>query len=119
MATKIPIGMEMIAHTKPCSTVPTIAWYTPPPGANAVMPACEWVNQVGAVIALTPLTITEYSTHSNGTSAISTDDDTSTVAKLLVTFRRRLTPWKVVTLTGRASVEVIAHPSLRRRPGPA
>ena len=59
------------------------------------------------VTAPKPLAITEYSTQTSGTSAISTDSVTSTVARLLVTLRRRLTPWNVGALTGWSSVAVM------------
>ncbi len=58
MPTNTPIGIEMIAHTKPCSRVPMIAWYAPPPAWNAVMPACELNHHVLDVTAPKPLTIT-------------------------------------------------------------
>src|SRR4051794_37879616 len=82
-ATITPIGIEMSAQTAPCSSVPTMAWYTPPPALNAVIPDCELVNHVGDVMAAKPFVITENSTHSSGTNAISTDAETNTVAALL------------------------------------
>ena len=111
-----PIGMEITAHTNPCSTVPTIAWYAPPPAANAVIPACECVHHAVDVIALNPLAITEHSTHSNGVNAITIDSDTSTVATLFATRRRRLSSENVRALSGRSNIDVIGRPVCSRLP---
>ena len=46
MPVKTPIGIEITAHTAPCNSVPTSAWYTPPPAMNAVIPCCELLHQV-------------------------------------------------------------------------
>ena len=68
------------------------------------MPACELNHQVLDVTTEMPLVITEYSTHTSGTSATTTDSVTSTVAALLAILRRRLRPSNVGALTGRSSV---------------
>src|SRR5690606_21800612 len=79
----------------------------PPPAANAVIPAWEWVHQVVFVTTPMPLTNTDTSTQTSGISAISTDAVTSTVAMWLTALRRRLTGWNVVGLTGASSSAVV------------
>src|SRR5579871_6190562 len=110
MATKTPIGIEIAAHTNPCNTVPTMAWYTPPPDMNAVMSACECVHHTVDLTVSKPLVITEYSTQVNGPSATTTDSVTKTVATTSEVRRRRLTPVKRRALRGRSRIDVIGPP---------
>ena len=117
-----PIGTEIAAHTNPCSRVPTIAWYAPPPATNAVIPACECVHHALDVIARNPLAITEHSTQTNGAKAITIDSVTNTVATLFATRRRGPSPENVRALRGRSRIEVIGRlfglRFRRQRPAP-
>src|SRR5262245_49428964 len=97
-----PIGTEIAADINPCSRVPTIAWYAPPPGTNGVVPACECVHHDTDAIALNPLTITAPSTHSREAGAISIENETNTVATMFEARRRRPSPDSVRALSGRS-----------------
>src|ERR1700743_198835 len=101
------MGIEITAHTRPCRTVPTMAWYAPPPGLNAVISAWECDHHTLDSTAPSPLATTENSTQINGTSATPTDKVTSSVATTLARRRRALTPVKVRALSGRSRIDVI------------
>src|ERR1700685_912438 len=113
------MGMEMAAHTRPCSTVPTMAWYAPPPDMNAVISAWECVHHPRDLTAPNPLATTEYSTQISGTSATPTDNVTSSVATTLASRRRTLTPVNLRALSGRSRIEVIGCPCRQQSHAPS
>src|SRR5271166_6988962 len=97
----------MATHSSPCSTVPTTAWYAPPPATNGVTPACECVHQSLDITALNPLPMTEHSTHTSGVRATTIDSVTRTVATAFAIRRCQPSPENVLGLRGRSNIDVI------------
>src|SRR5437588_5709754 len=112
------MGIEMAAHTSPCRTVPTMAWYAPPPDRNAVISACECVHHTVDFTAPNPFATTEYSTQTKGTRATQIDNVTSTVATASATRRRTLTPVNVRGLRGRSRIDVTGWPCSKQLDAP-